>query len=123
MYIQPFHQYLHSYNYMFPSCYLWQVCLCSYHLYGSVWLSLYQVYSYFQVQPGAIPAATSLVQLGNVRWDGDDMILHIGWSAAVAAGLDTVHPNWMDLSYQHLTSQQIGAEVGGLYMLDTFVTV
>ena len=46
MFIYSFHQYLHIYHYIFPLCYLWQVCIFSYHRYGILWLSLFQVCSY-----------------------------------------------------------------------------
>ena len=44
------------------------------------------------------------------------MILPIVWSVAVAAGLDTVHPDWMDISFRRLTIKHLGAGEGGAYM-------
>ena len=101
---------------MFTLCYLWQVYLCSYHLYGSVSLPLFQVYSYLQVQPGEFLAVVGRIHLGNLWWDGDDALCLIGWSTYVVTGLATVHPDWMSISFHHLTIQQIGAGGGGAYM-------
>ena len=109
MAIQSFHQYLHFYHYIFPSCYLLQVYMCSNHPYGSVWLSLFQFNEYLKLQPGAITAASGLFQLRNLRQDGDSTLFRIGWFAAVCAGLDTVHPNWMDIYFHCLTVHQFGA--------------
>ena len=123
--IQSFQQYLHSYHFMFPSCYLWQVCLCSYYYYESGWLYLFQVYQLLQVQTGAIPAAAGLTNLVNTIQDGENKIWPIGWSATVVAGLDTVHLDWMDFYFCFLTVHQLGTGGGGVYMwaymLDPFV--
>ena len=91
---------------MLPLRYLLQVCLCSYHRYVSMQLSLFQVYSSLQIQPRLIPSVARLLHLGNVQRDGNGALCPIGWSANIAAGLDTVHPNWMDLSFHHLPVQK-----------------
>ena len=105
---------------MFTSCYLWQVCLHSYHRHIIVWLSLFQVYSSLQVQPGATPATAGLM-LGNLRKDGNNAILPIVWSSNSTSGLDIIHPNWMALSFHPPTVQQLVSGEGGSYMLETFV--
>ena len=121
MTMHSFYQYLHSYRYIFTLCYLLQVCMCSYHRYGSVWLYLFQFYSYLQVQPVSIPPASGLVHLGNVRQDFDAKIFPICWSLSVTSCLHTVHPDWIDISFLCLDAQHIRDGGGVAYMLETFV--
>ena len=83
--------------------------MCLYHHYGIVWLSLLQVYSSLQVQPGPIYAANGLFQLGNEIQDGNGTYSPIGWSAAVTTGLYTVHLNLMAISFHLLTIHHIVA--------------
>ena len=94
--------------------------MCSYHRYGSVWLSLFRVYSYLHLQPWAIPAAASHVHLGNVWQNGDNEIFPIGCSTTITAGLDTVHPNCKALYIHQITVQQLGSGGVGPYVLDIF---
>ena len=67
------------------------------------------------------PPTTSLSQLGNVWWDGDDALWPIGWSDSVTADINTTHPDWMDISFHLLTEKYLGAGGGGVYVLDPFV--
>ena len=108
-----------SYHYMFPSCYLWQVCLCSYHRYVSVWLFYFKFIHLYKSNLD-LPAATGLVHLRNVFQVGDVTLLPIVWSAAVATGLNTIQPDWADISFYRLTVQQLGTGGGGSYMLENF---
>ena len=62
-----------------------------------LWQSLFQVYSFLQVQPVATPAADGLYHLIYSRRYFNDVIFPIGLSVAVSAGLDTVHTDWMAL--------------------------
>ena len=71
---------------------------------------------FYKVQSGAIPAVASLVQLETTRRYGNNAIFPIDWSANFVAGLDTIHPNCMALSFHKITVQQLGAEVVGAYM-------
>ena len=101
---------------MFGFCYLLHVYMCSYHHYDSEWLSIFHVYSFLQVKPGAIPDASGLSHLRNSRQDCDDAIFPIVWSAAVAIGLDKIHPYCVVLYLHFLTVQQIGTVGAGAYV-------
>ena len=116
--IHSFKKYLNSYHYMSHSCYLRQVYICLYHQFGSGWLSLFQVYSCLQVQPGSIPTAAGLIYIVNERRYGNNTLCPIGWSVALAAGFDTVHPHWMALSFHRPTVKKIGPGQGGSYVWD-----
>ena len=114
--IHSFQHYLDSYRFMSPLCYSLQVYMCPYDHYGCGWLSLFQFYSLEKYQPGSIPAAAGLIHLGNEGRDGDNTPCLIIWSAAVSAGLDTVHSNWMALYFRRLTVNQIYTGGGGAYV-------
>ena len=54
----------------------------------------------------------------NMQQDVYNTIFYIGWSAAVTAGLDTLHPNCIEIYLHLLNVQQLGAGVGGVYVLE-----
>ena len=97
--------------------------MCSYHHYGSVWLSLPQAYSSLQFQHVSIPAAAGRVHLLNVWWDGYNVFCPIGWSSGFSAGLNTIHPDWITLYFLWFTVQQIVDEwvYVWAYVLNPFV--
>ena len=94
--------------------------MCSYHRYGSFWLSLFRVYSSLHVPSREIPAAASHVHLGNVWKNGENDIFPIGCSTTITTGLYTVHPKYMALYIHQITVQQIGSWGVGPYVLDIF---
>ena len=54
--------------------------------------------------------------LRNARRYGDGALFSIGWYTSIAAGLDTVHPNWMALYFHCITEKNISYGGGGTYV-------
>ena len=98
MNIHYFRQYLHSYHYMFL-CVIYDKSVCVHTTDMAILVIFIQVYSSLQVQPGAIPTVSGLLRLVNLQRYGDDALFAVVWSASIAAGLNTFHPNWMAIFF------------------------
>ena len=65
----------------------------------------FKFFHFYKVQSGAIPVVAGLVHIGTTRQYGNDALFPIVWSSNVVALLYTIHTNWMDLSFHHITKK------------------